>query len=77
MQFGCFVQLEGVRGRHEGLVHVSQVSRVPPLSFSLSLSLSYIVHVRLTSYYMSAILFSFVERGVSKMLVMSFVEVKG
>lgn len=25
MQFGCFVQLEGVRGRHEGLVHVSQV----------------------------------------------------
>ena len=26
MQFGCFVQLEGVRGRHEGLVHVSQVN---------------------------------------------------
>lgn len=26
MQFGCFVQLEGVRGRHEGLVHVSQVA---------------------------------------------------
>ncbi|XP_019857665.1 PREDICTED: ATP-dependent RNA helicase DHX8-like [Amphimedon queenslandica] len=25
MQFGCFVQLEGVRGRHEGLVHVSQL----------------------------------------------------
>lgn len=25
MQFGCFVQLEGLRGRHEGLVHVSQV----------------------------------------------------
>lgn len=27
MQFGCFVQLEGVRGRHEGLVHVSQLRR--------------------------------------------------
>ena len=26
MQFGCFVQLEGVCGRHEGLVHVSQLS---------------------------------------------------
>lgn len=26
MQFGCFVQLEGLRGRHEGLVHISQVS---------------------------------------------------
>ena len=25
MQFGCFVQLEGVRGKHEGLVHISQV----------------------------------------------------
>jgi len=25
MQFGCFVQLEGLRGRHEGLVHISQV----------------------------------------------------
>ena len=25
MQFGCFVQLEGVRGRHEGLVHISQL----------------------------------------------------
>ena len=25
MQFGCFVQLEGVRGRHEGLVHLSQL----------------------------------------------------
>ena len=28
MQFGCFVQLEGLRGRHEGLVHVSQVKIV-------------------------------------------------
>ncbi len=27
MQFGCFVQLEGVRGRHEGLVHISQLRR--------------------------------------------------
>ncbi len=27
MNFGCFVQLEGVRGRHEGLVHVSQLRR--------------------------------------------------
>lgn len=27
MQFGCFVQLEGLRGRHEGLVHVSQLRR--------------------------------------------------
>ena len=26
MQFGCFVQLEGVRGRHEGLVHISEMS---------------------------------------------------
>ena len=26
MQFGCFVQLEGVRGRYEGLVHISRVS---------------------------------------------------
>lgn len=25
MQFGCFVQLEGLRGRHEGLVHISQL----------------------------------------------------
>ncbi len=25
MNFGCFVALEGVRGRHEGLVHVSQL----------------------------------------------------
>ena len=25
MQFGCFVQLEGVRGKHEGLVHISQL----------------------------------------------------
>lgn len=25
MQFGCFVQLDGVRGRHEGLVHISQI----------------------------------------------------
>lgn len=25
MAFGCFVQLEGLQGRHEGLVHVSQV----------------------------------------------------
>ncbi len=27
MNFGCFVALEGVRGRHEGLVHVSQLRR--------------------------------------------------
>lgn len=27
MQFGCFVQLEGLRGRHEGLVHISQLRR--------------------------------------------------
>ena len=27
MQFGCFVQLKGVRGKHEGLVHVSQLRR--------------------------------------------------
>ena len=27
MQFGCFVQLEGVRGKHEGLVHVSHLRR--------------------------------------------------
>ena len=27
MQFGCFVQLEGVRGRHDGLVHISQLRR--------------------------------------------------
>ena len=26
MQFGCFVQLEGLRGRHEGLVHESEVN---------------------------------------------------
>ena len=25
MQFGCFVQLEGVAGRVEGLVHISEV----------------------------------------------------
>ena len=25
MQFGCFVQLEGVRGQCEGLVHISQL----------------------------------------------------
>ena len=27
MPFGCFVQLEGVRGRFEGLVHISQLHR--------------------------------------------------
>lgn len=27
MEFGCFVLLEGVRGRREGLVHVSQISQ--------------------------------------------------
>ena len=27
MQFGCFVQLDGVRGRHEGLVHISHLRR--------------------------------------------------
>lgn len=27
MQFGCFVQMEGLRGRHEGLVHISQLRR--------------------------------------------------
>ena len=27
MQFGCFVQLERVRGKCEGLVHVSQLRR--------------------------------------------------
>jgi len=27
MQFGCFVQLEGLRKRHEGLVHVSHLRR--------------------------------------------------
>ena len=27
MQFGCFVQLEGVRGKHKGLVHLSQLRR--------------------------------------------------
>ncbi|XP_048579311.1 ATP-dependent RNA helicase DHX8 isoform X2 [Nematostella vectensis] len=27
MQFGCFVQLEGLKGRHEGLVHISQLRR--------------------------------------------------
>eukprot|EP00899_Mesostigma_viride_P013186 jgi/Mesvir1/21869/Mv04246-RA.1 len=26
MEFGCFATLEGVRGRHEGLVHVSQIA---------------------------------------------------
>lgn len=25
MQFGCFIQIEGMRGRHDGLVHVSQL----------------------------------------------------
>ena len=25
MQFGCFVSLEGIRKRSEGLVHISQV----------------------------------------------------
>jgi ATP-dependent RNA helicase DHX8/PRP22 len=27
IDFGCFVQLEGVRGKHEGLVHVSQIRK--------------------------------------------------
>lgn len=27
MQFGCFVQVEGVRGKFEGLVHVSQLRK--------------------------------------------------
>ena len=27
MQFGCFVQLEGLRKRWEGLVHISQLRR--------------------------------------------------
>ncbi|XP_017486973.1 PREDICTED: ATP-dependent RNA helicase DHX8-like isoform X1 [Rhagoletis zephyria] len=27
MQFGCFVQLEGLKGRREGLVHISQLRR--------------------------------------------------
>ncbi|XP_065069925.1 ATP-dependent RNA helicase DHX8-like [Rhopilema esculentum] len=27
MQFGCFVQLFGIKGRHEGLVHISQLRR--------------------------------------------------
>lgn len=27
MQFGCFVQLEGIRKRWEGLVHISQLRR--------------------------------------------------
>ena len=27
MDFGCFVQLEGLRDRHEGLVHISQVNK--------------------------------------------------
>eukprot|EP00112_Aurelia_sp_Birch-Aquarium-sp1_P006162 Seg1687.9 transcript_id=Seg1687.9/GoldUCD/mRNA.D3Y31 product="ATP-dependent RNA helicase DHX8" protein_id=Seg1687.9/GoldUCD/D3Y31 len=27
MQFGCFVQLYGIKGRHEGLVHISQLRR--------------------------------------------------
>lgn len=27
MQFGCFVQLEGLRRRCEGLVHISEVSQ--------------------------------------------------
>ena len=26
MQFGCFVQLEGLRGKNEGLVHISEVT---------------------------------------------------
>ena len=25
MQFGCFVQLEGLRGKNEGLAHISEV----------------------------------------------------
>lgn len=29
MQFGCFVALEGIRKRSEGLVHISQVCRLP------------------------------------------------
>jgi len=27
MQFGCFVQLFGIKGRHEGLVHISQLRK--------------------------------------------------
>ena len=27
MQFGCFVQLEGLKKRWEGLVHISQLRR--------------------------------------------------
>ncbi|XP_028405343.1 ATP-dependent RNA helicase DHX8-like [Dendronephthya gigantea] len=27
MQFGCFVQLEGLRGKNEGLVHISELRR--------------------------------------------------
>lgn len=27
MQFGCFVQLEGLRKKWEGLVHISQVRK--------------------------------------------------
>lgn len=39
MQFGCFVQLEGLRGRHEGLVHISQVNiKARQLYFSSFLS---------------------------------------
>lgn len=26
MDFGCFVELQGVRGRHEGLVHVTNMA---------------------------------------------------
>lgn len=37
MQFGCFVQLEGLRGRHEGLVHISQVNMNSCVFFKCSL----------------------------------------
>lgn len=37
MQFGCFVQLEGLRGRHEGLVHVSQVKVYIVITCNLNL----------------------------------------
>jgi ATP-dependent RNA helicase DHX8/PRP22 len=29
MDFGCFVELLGFRGRSEGLVHVSNLSKAP------------------------------------------------
>ena len=29
MDFGCFVQLDGVKGRAEGLVHVSLIQSAP------------------------------------------------